>query len=82
MGFGLSNTVLTFINAMTVVPGPMTVFRRSVFDKIGYYDTKNLTEDMEIGLRLQKFNFKICNCFEAYARTDTPDTWKKLLSTK
>jgi poly-beta-1,6-N-acetyl-D-glucosamine synthase len=78
LGFGLSNTVLTFINAMTVVPGPMTVFRRSVFDKIGYYDTKNLTEDMEIGLRLQKFNFKICNCFEAYARTDTPDTWKKL----
>jgi poly-beta-1,6-N-acetyl-D-glucosamine synthase len=77
-GFGLWNTVLSSINSMSMIPGPMTVFRKKVFDTIGNYDAENLTEDMEIGMRMQKFGFKIRTCFEARAHTDTPDTWKKL----
>ncbi len=76
--FGLWTTILSYINSMTMIPGPMTIFKRSVFDKVGYYDAENLTEDMEIGLRLQKYGYKIRVCYEAKAYTDIPDTWQKL----
>lgn len=76
--FGLWCTILSSIDSMSMIPGPMTIFRKKVFEEVGYYDTKNLTEDMEIGLRLQKFGYKIRVCYDAVALTDIPDTWKKL----
>lgn len=76
--FGLWCTILSYIDSMTMIPGPMTIFRRMVFDKVGYYDKDNLTEDMDMGLRVQKGGFKIRVCYEAVALTDIPDTWKKL----
>jgi cellulose synthase/poly-beta-1,6-N-acetylglucosamine synthase-like glycosyltransferase len=78
IGFGFWTTILSSINSMTMIPGPLTVFRKKAFDEIGGYDPGNLTEDMEIALRLQKHSYKIMVCFEAKAFTDIPDTWKKL----
>ncbi len=78
VSFGLGCTIFSYLDSMSVIPGPMTIFKRSVFDEIGYYDTKNLTEDMEIGLRLQRFHKKIRVCYEARAYTDIPNTWQKL----
>lgn len=77
-GFGLWNTLVSAINSMSMVPGPMTVFRKKFFNESGGYDDGNLTEDMEVGLRLQKYGYRIKTCFEATAYTDTPDTLKKL----
>lgn len=76
--FGLWCTILSYIDSMSMIPGPMTVFKRKVFDVVGDYDPNNLTEDMDIGLRLQEHGFKIRTCYEAVALTDVPDTWKKL----
>ncbi len=79
VGFGLWNTVLSSINGMTYVTGPFTIFRRNALVEAGYYfDTKNLAEDMEIGLRLQKFNYKIKVCSSVAIETDIPNTIKKL----
>jgi poly-beta-1,6-N-acetyl-D-glucosamine synthase len=78
IGFGLWTTILSSINSMTMIPGPMTIFRTNIFKKIGGYESGNLTEDMEMGLRLQKYDYQIKTCFEAKAYTDIPDTWKKL----
>ncbi len=61
-----------------MIPGPMTIFKTKVFDEIGGYDSGNLTEDMEIALRLQRHGYKIRTCFEARAHTDIPSTWKNL----
>jgi len=78
MGFGLWTTLLSSIDSMTMIPGPMTIFKREFFVKAGGYEDGNLTEDMEIGLRLQKYGYKIKTCFEAVAYTDIPDTLGKL----
>lgn len=79
MGFGFWNTVLSSINIMSYVTGPLTVFRRSALLKAGYYfDDKNLAEDMEIGMRLQKFGYKIKVCASVCCETDAPDSVAKL----
>ena len=78
LGFGFWSKILSSINSMTMIPGPMTIFRKKVFDLYGGYEPGNLTEDMEMGLRLQRHGYKIKTCYEARALTDIPDTWAKL----
>ena len=70
--------MLGFIGAIDVTPGPLTVFRRKVFDDLGGYRHGHNTEDMEIAYRMQKNNYKIEHCNDAFVYTNTPPTIKKL----
>ncbi len=69
---------LSLIGSIKVTPGPLTLFRRSVFDKIGYYRRAYDTEDLEIALRLQTYNFQIENAVDAYVYTVAPGSFKAL----
>lgn len=80
ISFGLWGTVLSSINGMSYVTGPFTVFRKSALQKAGYFfDTHNLAEDMEIGLRLQQFHYTIKVCPAIVNETDVPDSLSKLI---
>ncbi|MFM7089108.1 MAG: glycosyltransferase [Candidatus Paceibacterota bacterium] len=70
--------MLGFLGAIHVTPGPLTVFRKKVFDDLGPYRKAHNTEDMEIAYRMQKHGYKIGQCNDAYIRTNTPRTVKKL----
>jgi len=72
ISFGFFQTVLAEINGIMVTPGPMSLYRRSVLRDIGGYDEQNITEDMEIALRLQKNHYRIAACPEAVIYTDVP----------
>ena len=67
-----------FLNAIHVTPGPFSVFRKEVFDKIGKFKKAHGTEDQEIAYRMQENHMKIEHCPTAYVYTVTPDTVKKL----
>lgn len=66
--------MLSFLGGIHVTPGPFTVFRRDVFNKVGPYVRAHNTEDMEIAYRMQKHRLKIDNCNDAYVYTNTPLT--------
>lgn len=70
--------MLSFLGAINVVPGPLTIFRRKVFDDLGPYQHGHNTEDMEIAYRMQKNNYKIEHCNDAFVYTNTPSTIMKL----
>lgn len=70
--------MLCFLNAINVTPGPLTIFRKKVFDDLGPYRHGHNTEDMEIAYRMQKNHYKIEHCNDAYVYTNTPRTIKKL----
>lgn len=70
--------MLCFLGAINVTPGPMTIFRKKVFDDLGYYRHGHNTEDMEIAYRMQKNNYKIEHCNDAFVYTNTPGTIRKL----
>jgi len=55
IAFGFFQKVLSDINAILVTPGPMSLYRKSVLKKIGGFDEKNITEDMEIAFRIRKY---------------------------
>ncbi|MCA9356290.1 glycosyltransferase family 2 protein [Candidatus Nomurabacteria bacterium] len=70
--------ILCSINAIHVTPGPFSVFRKEVFDKIGNFKKAHNTEDQEIALRMQENGMKIMHCENAIVYTKTPTGIKSL----
>ena len=69
---------LALIGSINVTPGPLTLFRKKVFDKIGPYRKAYDTEDLEMGLRLQSYNYQIENAIGACVYTVTPPDFLSL----
>jgi len=67
------------LNSIYITPGPFSVFRRGFFEKHGYFDEHNITEDTEIGLRAQVKNCKIENSMDSVVYTVAPSDFKSLL---
>ncbi|MBI5036128.1 glycosyltransferase family 2 protein [Candidatus Micrarchaeota archaeon] len=74
-----SRKLLSFINAINVTPGPLSVFRRSVFDKVGGYDESNILEDQEMAMRIQANQYKIASSMDAVVYTVVPKTLGALI---
>jgi len=68
----------TKINAVHVTPGPFSTYRKIFFEKYGGYDEKNITEDMEIALRIQSNHYKIENSPRAVVYTVSPNKFLAL----
>ncbi len=78
IGISLSLAILSRLNTAHVTPGPFTIFRKSALEKIGGFDEKNITEDMEIAYRLHKSQYKIKCCLSSKVYTDVPKDLKTL----
>ncbi len=79
-GFGIfTRKMYHYMNAIYITPGPFSIFRREVFEKLGGYEHAHNTEDIQIALRMQKNGFKIAHAHEAIVYTVPPETIKKLL---
>lgn len=68
---------MSMIDCIYVTPGPFSLFKRDVIIKLGGFDEHNITEDMEIALRLQANNYIIKNAINAYVYTITPFNLKE-----
>ena len=71
--------VFASINSIYISPGAFSAYRKKFFDKYGGYDENNLTEDLEIALRIQVNGFRIENCPDAFVYTSSPEKFKELL---
>ncbi|MFH1779867.1 MAG: glycosyltransferase family 2 protein [Candidatus Micrarchaeota archaeon] len=74
-----SRRLLSFLDAINVTPGPLSVFRRKVFDEVGLYDEDNILEDQEIALRIQAHNWRIEAAMDAKVYTSTPKNFSGLI---
>ena len=74
-----SRKILSSIEAVNVTPGPFSMFRKEVFEKIGYFDVTNILEDQEFAMRMQKNNMRIKSSMNAEVYTDVPFTFRELL---
>lgn len=69
--------LLGFLDSIYVTPGPMALYRKSALNKIGGFDLKNMTEDIEITWHLLHAGFKVKMSFVAKSTSVAPDTLKK-----
>jgi cellulose synthase/poly-beta-1,6-N-acetylglucosamine synthase-like glycosyltransferase len=62
------------LDAIQVTPGPFSIFKKEVFEKIGNYHKAHNTEDFEITLRMHKAHLRIGNSHKALVYTVGPAT--------
>lgn len=66
------------IAAVSVLPGPFSLYRKEVFVKIGPFRHAHNTEDMEIAFRMHAHGLKIANAHTAFVYTTVPKTIRTL----
>ncbi len=71
---------LSFFDGIPVTPGPLSVYRASIFKELGGFEEDNITEDIEIALRLQEAHYKLKCAVSAVVYTTSPDTVRALLN--
>jgi cellulose synthase/poly-beta-1,6-N-acetylglucosamine synthase-like glycosyltransferase len=70
--------VMHGLNSIYITPGPLSIFRKSVFEQLGGYRHAYNTEDIEIALRMQKNKMKISNVHNAFVYTIAPTNLRAL----
>jgi cellulose synthase/poly-beta-1,6-N-acetylglucosamine synthase-like glycosyltransferase len=72
-----SRKILEYLDSIYVTPGPMSLYKRKVLLKVGGFDEKNMTEDIEIAWRLMKHKYKIKMALDAKVYTRVPNNLRK-----
>jgi cellulose synthase/poly-beta-1,6-N-acetylglucosamine synthase-like glycosyltransferase len=70
--------LMSDINCVNVTPGPFSVYRKEIIERIGGFDEKNLTEDLEIALKIQKNHYKIIQLLTTDVYTKSPRNLREL----
>jgi len=71
--------VFSNLNAIHITPGAFSSYRGDFFKKYGGFDENNITEDMELSLRIQYHNYLIKCSDKAIVYTKAPNTFLHLL---
>ncbi len=71
-------SILSLRNAIHVTPGPLALYKTKIVKDLGGFRPGHKTEDMELGMRLQKHHYRIKQCDDAIVYTKVPKTFKAL----
>lgn len=69
----------SLMNTIYIIGGAAGAFRREVFEKLGYYNTTNITEDIELSVRIQDAGMKIVYAHDAIIHTEGATTLTGLM---
>lgn len=72
-----SRKLLESLDSIYVTPGALSLYRKQAIVKLGGFDEKNMTEDIEIAWRLLMNGFKIKMAPDAVSLTKVPESLKK-----
>lgn len=70
--------LMSKIDTLHVTPGALSVYRKEIFDRYGGFDEHNITEDLEMAMRLRYHGYSIKLAKEAVNYTKAPATFTSL----
>ena len=68
--------LLDLVDSVYVTPGPFALYRKKTLIEIGLFDTKNMTQDIEIVWRMLSKGYKARMCLDAKVYSETPRKFK------
>ncbi len=66
--------LMSKIDTLHVTPGALSLYRKKLFDQYGGFDTKNITEDLEMAMRLRYHGYKIKLARNSITYTKVPNS--------
>jgi len=69
----------SLVNTIYIIGGAAGAFRREVFEQLGGYSTTNITEDIELSMRIQAAGMRIAYANDAYVFTEGAATLAGLM---
>lgn len=66
-----------FIGAVYVTNGPLSIYRKKGLEEVGGFDTKTVTEDIELTWHLLSRGYKAKMCLSAFVTTTAPTTLRQ-----
>ncbi len=75
----LYRKLMAIIKTLYVTPGALSLYRRDLIEESGGFDDDNLTEDLEIALRMKKHGYDIEMSAPAITRTEFPAGFRDLM---
>ncbi len=75
-----SRKLLGYIDSIYVAPGTLAMYRKKALTDIEGFDSKNITEDIEITRHLIHNGWKVRQSLSAFVLTTTPSTFKQWYS--
>tara|TARA_Y100000310_G_C20704257_1_gene833402 strand:- start:3641 stop:4879 length:1239 start_codon:yes stop_codon:yes gene_type:complete len=76
MFIGFYRKLLDFVDSVYVTNGPLSIYRTKYFHKVGKFDEKSLTEDIEITWNMLNNDYKTAMALGARVSTIAPATIK------
>jgi len=76
MILGWNRKLLDFIDAVYVTNGPLSLYRKKYIVKVGGFDPKSITEDIDITWNMLYHGFKTAMCLDARVSTIVPHKFK------
>ena len=70
--------LMSKIDTLHITPGVLSVYRTDLIKKLGGFDENNITEDLEIALRLRANNYSVKMSSDSITYTKVPSTFKQL----
>jgi len=71
-----SRKLLDRIDSVYVTPGPFALYRKKVLLEVGLFDTKSMTQDIEIVWKMLKHGYLARMCLATKVHSATPTTLK------
>ncbi len=68
--------LMAVIDVLYVTPGVLSVYRKSVLEEVGLFDEKEISEDLEIALRIKAHHYKILFEPNSVTFTEVPTRFK------
>lgn len=73
-----TRSLMSKIDTLHVTPGALSIYRKQLFDKYGGFEEGNLTEDLEMAMRLRYHNYSIKLAHNSVTYTQVPNTFHAL----
>lgn len=70
--------LMSKIDTLHITPGVLSVYRTKIIKNLGGFDENNITEDLEIALRLRANNYSVKMSPNSITFTNVPSTFKQL----
>ena len=72
--------LMSKIDTLHVTPGALSIYRKILFDRYGGFDENNVTEDLEMAMRLRYYHYTIKLAQNSITYTKVPDSFHSLWS--